>query len=98
MKFTYEKKSPLLSTPVETQGDTHIFKLEDGEFFIEASSQGVKIFGTTPFYQPVDEERKIPEDFREFLVRLDTAFELAFKEQVKQKKELEARRSLLEVK
>jgi len=97
MKFTYVKQKPPIFDTVETRGDVHTFSLEGGGLAIEASCEGVKIFGESQFFQPVDEERKIPEDFREFFVRLDAAFELAFKEQAKQKKEMEARRSILGV-
>jgi hypothetical protein len=95
MKFTYSKFTPKLVISDTTPSDVHTFSLAGGDLEIIASADGVQIRGESQLFQPVDEERKIPEYFREFLVRVDSAFELAFKEQEKQRKEAAARRSIL---
>lgn len=94
MKFTYLKREPLIVHP-EDSGDTHEWSLEDSTFTIYASKRGVYMSGKSPIFQPVDEERKIPEDFRQFFTRLADAFEFAFKEQEKARKESDARKMLL---
>ena len=97
MKFTYTKNvAPLLESTVgEPEANHRWFLDDDGDFFIEASVHGVRFKGTSGWFQPVNEEMKIPEDFREFLVRLSSAFEQAWKEQEKERKAVEARRMIL---
>jgi hypothetical protein len=96
MKFNYRKLTPAV---ILRDGDpevVHIFSMEgNGMLEIEASKEGVKITADTLFFQPVDEEMKIPGDFREFMVRLSSAFELAWKEQEKERKAVQARKSIL---
>ena len=95
MKFTYQKHTPTIVTSDTSMSDVHVFKLDGGCLQIEASAQGVRILGESQFFQPVDEELKIPDEFREFMVRLSSAFEYSFKEQQKLAKEVQARRMIL---
>ena len=97
MEFTYQKRTPKIVLGDHSPGETHIFSLVGGGLEIEASRDGVRILGMSQYFQPVDEEMKIPDDFREFMVRLSSAFDLAFKEQEKDRKEANARQTILGV-
>lgn len=94
MNFTYSKREPSILIPGDA-GTIHVWVLEGTSFEIMASSHGVTLGGHTGLFQPVHEERKIPEDFRQFFTRLADAFEFSFKEQEKERKESAARKMIL---
>lgn len=98
MKFTYQKIEHALVLSDHAPGVTHVFKLEGplSDFAIEASSEGVFFHGCSPFFQPEEGECHLPvDDFREFMARLSMAFDLSWKEQQKEKKEVMARQMIL---
>lgn len=100
MKFTYGKDQSKFVEVGHEPKVLHWFELEGskehGGFRIYASDQGVWMHGQTQLFQPVEEEMRIPENFREFLVRLNSAFDLCFKEQEKERRNAAARKSFLE--
>ena len=98
MKFSYEKKVQTIVTGEREPATIHKFSLEGGSLVIEASERGVRITGESQYFQPVDEEMKIPDDFREFMTRLSSAFDLAWKEQKTVAKNSEALRGMLSIK
>ena len=97
MKFTYLYSQARLISEGHELPETHIFRLEGGGLEIQATSHGVRICGSSQFFQPVDEEMHIPEEFREFMVRLSSAFDMAWKEQQKLKKNQIGRSALLSI-
>lgn len=95
MKFEYLKLKQSLTLNDEEPEIRHVFHMEGHGFRIVASKEGVMLMGETNWFLPVDEERKIPEYFREFMVRLDSAFELAWQERMKVEKQAKARAMIL---
>lgn len=97
MKFAYKKLEPTLhGSEFSTPGTTHVLALEGGDFSIEASPHGVRFVGLSQWFQPEEGEMHLPvEEMREFMARLASAFDFAWKEQERQKKESAARRMIL---
>lgn len=96
MKFTYRKQEQKLAVSGDVaEPVVHLFELEGGDLKIAATREGVKIYGTSQWFQPVNEEMKIPDDFREFMVRLSSAFEMSFNEQKSAERDSVARQAIL---
>src|ERR1700742_5221582 len=81
MKFVYEKTTQKL-VPGEVEPEViHRIRLQESDFQVIASSQGLKLFGETPWFQQESGEIHLPvDDFREFMARLASAADLAWKE------------------
>lgn len=95
MKFVYAKEKAPIVALGEEPFTIHTLTLEGSNFKITASEAGVFLSGTSPLFQPVEEEMAIPDEFREFMVRLSSAFTMARDEQKKNKKDSFGRQMLL---
>lgn len=96
MKFTYEKtKNNLVAGDVEPE-TIHRIKLDDSDFQIIASRQGFKFYGESQWFQPEAGEIHLAvEDFKEFMHRLASAADLAWKEQQLARKNILGRQAIL---
>lgn len=100
MKFRYEKTASLEHPDCFIHAWSLIPEnpeFPEEEFTILASTRGVRFTADTNYYQPVDEEMKIPDDvMRALMTKIADAFEYAWKEQQRMKKNQLGRSALLE--